>query len=104
MSDRAGIESELSIHVFTVSAAMVGVCLTGIGLFRVYGLTASTIGDDLLAFDASLFAITCFLAFRSLRTRSMQRRTALQTISEWLFLIGLLLMVVVCLVLTYKLA
>ena len=54
---------ELTLHVFTVAAAMVGVCLTGIGLFRIYGGAAfeTRLGDDLLAVDATLFAVVCFL-------------------------------------------
>ena len=45
--------------VCSISAAMVGVCLTGIGLLRVsMNLSKSgTIADDLLAFDAILFLV-----------------------------------------------
>lgn len=38
MSDRDSynhLEEDISIHIFTVSAAMVGVCMTVIGLIRV---------------------------------------------------------------------
>jgi len=48
------LEEDVSIHIFTVSAAMVGVCLTVIGLIRVvitFG-KADTVADDLLAADA----------------------------------------------------
>jgi hypothetical protein len=98
-------EPELTLHVFTVSAAMVGVCLTGIGLFRVYGGAASAarIGDDLLAIDATLFALVSFLAFRSFRTRSPRNRRCLRTVADWLFLTALMVMVAVCLILTYGL-
>ena len=43
-------EHDLTIHVFTISAGMVGVCLTGIGLLRVIiaQTKVSTFGDDLL--------------------------------------------------------
>ncbi len=98
-------EPELTLHVFTVSAAMVGVCLTGIGLFRVYGGTAAAtrLGDDLLAIDATLFAVVCFLAFRSLRTRTKHSRQRLRLVADWLFLVALSIMVAVCLILTYDL-
>ncbi len=52
------LEEDISIHIFTVSSAMVGVCLTVIGLIRVvitFG-KADTVADDLLAVDASSFA------------------------------------------------
>jgi len=48
------LEEDISIHIFTVSSAMVGVCLTVIGLIRVvitFG-KADTVADDLLAADA----------------------------------------------------
>jgi hypothetical protein len=45
------LEQDICIHIFTVSSAMVGVCLTVIGLIRVVitlGI-ADTLADDLLA-------------------------------------------------------
>ena len=98
-------EPELTLHIFTVSAAMVGVCLTGIGLFRVFASDSAgtTIGDDLLAIDSTLFAVVCFLAFRSLRTRSPRSRRVLRLVADWLFLAALSIMVAVCLILTYAL-
>ena len=57
------LEQDISIHIFTVSSAMVGVCLTVIGLIRVVITlgTADTLTDDFLAGDALLFLISCLL-------------------------------------------
>lgn len=76
------LEGDISIHIFSTSATMVGVCLTVIGLFRlVFQLKAiGTFGDDLLAIDASLFLISCILSYRALRTR-INKRVALQ--KDW---------------------
>ena len=66
------LEEDISIHIFTVSSAMVGVCLTVIGLIRVvitFG-KADTVADDLLAADAFLFLLSCLLSYSALRTRS----------------------------------
>ncbi len=55
------LEQDICIHIFTVSSAMVGVCLTVIGLIRVvitFG-RADTLADDFLAGDALLFLISC---------------------------------------------
>ena len=51
------LEQDISVHIFTVSSAMVGVCLTVIGLIRVVITlgTADTLADDFLAADALLF-------------------------------------------------
>jgi len=58
------LEEDVSIHIFTVSSAMVGVCLTVIGLIRVvitFG-KADTTADDLLAVDAFYSSYpVCFL-------------------------------------------
>ena len=45
------LEEDICIHIFTVSSAMVGVCLTVIGLIRVVITLgkADTLADDLLA-------------------------------------------------------
>src|SRR5215467_9194419 len=45
------LEHDISIHIFTVSSAMVGVCLTVIGLIRVVITLgrADTLADDFLA-------------------------------------------------------
>jgi hypothetical protein len=55
------LEQDISIHIFTVSSAMVGVCLTVIGLIHVVITlgTADTLADDFLAGDALLFLISC---------------------------------------------
>lgn len=96
-------EPELTLHIFTVAAAMVGVCLTGIGLFRAFGghTSAARLGDDLLAMDATMFAIASVFAFSSFRIRSDRHRRRLRLMADWLFFAGLALMVAVCLVLTY---
>src|SRR5438094_2597859 len=58
------LEQDICIHIFTVSSAMVGVCLTVIGLIRVVITlgTADTLADDLLAADALLFLISSLLS------------------------------------------
>ena len=69
------LEEDICIHIFTVSSAMVGVCLTVIGLIRVvitFG-KADTLADDFLAGDALLFLTSCLLSYAALRARSFRR-------------------------------
>ena len=56
-NDKTKLEEDICIHIFTVSSAMVGVCLTVIGLVRVVITLgkADTLADDFLASDALLF-------------------------------------------------
>lgn len=96
-------EHDLTMHVFTVSAGMVGVCLTAIGLLRL--ITAQTkvqtLGDDLLAVDAMLFVACAFLAFWSFKTKKPRTRQRLRIVVDALFLIGLAGMGVICAVIAY---
>jgi len=59
------LEEDVCIYLFTVSSAMVGVCLTVIGLIRVVITLGKidTIADDLLSADALLFLIACLLSY-----------------------------------------
>jgi cation transport ATPase len=96
-------EYDLTMHVFTVSAGMVGVCLTAIGLLRL--ITAQTkvqtLGDDLLAVDAILFVICVFLAFWSFKTKTTSTRRRLRLVVDILFLVGLAGMAAICAVIAY---
>lgn len=101
-SDAEQREFELSLAVFAVSAGLVGVCLTGIGLLQVmHGLSqVNTLGDELLAFDSGLFLLTCMLAFFSFRTRDVRRRL-LRKSSDVIFLVGLGLLAAVSALITF---
>ena len=106
MGDRRSepqLEEDICIHIFTVSAAMVGVCLTAIGLIGVVVTMreVSTVVDDLLAGDALLFLLACLLSYWALRTRSIRRLHTLEHIADALFVIGLTLMAAVCALITY---
>jgi hypothetical protein len=102
---RAALEKDLCIHIFGVSAGMVGVCVTVIGLLRVaFTLDkVNTLADDLLAGDALLFLLACIASYWALRTRSTQRMHQVENVADLLFLVGLAGMVGVCLLLTYTL-
>jgi hypothetical protein len=97
------LEEDISIHIFTVSSAMVGVCLTVIGLIRVvitFG-KADTVADDLLAADAFLFLLSCLLSYSALRTRSKRRMHLMERIADGIFILAMILMVVICGFITY---
>ena len=87
------LDQDICVHIFTASAAMVGVCITVIGLLRVVITIrrADLVGDDLLALNAMLYLVTCLLSYWALRTRSLQRNHTLERISDMLFLLALTL-------------
>jgi Na+-transporting NADH:ubiquinone oxidoreductase subunit NqrB len=100
------LEEDISIHIFTVSSAMVGVCLTVIGLIRVvitFG-KADTLADDLLAADAFLFLVSCLLSYSALRTRLKHRMPRMERIADGIFILAMILMVIICGFITYAIA
>ncbi len=103
--DKKTLEDDISIHIFTASAALVGVCLTVIGLIRVVVATINvdTIADNLLAVDALLFLASCLLAYWALRTRRVQRMYRVERCADAIFIAGLLLMTAVCTIIAYAL-
>jgi hypothetical protein len=103
---RTPLEEDICIHIFTVSAAMVGVCLTVIGLISVVVSLrkADTFADDLLAADAVLFLVSCLLSYWALRTRRARRMPRVERLADGIFILALLLMVAVCGFITYAIA
>src|SRR6476469_10104625 len=100
------LEQDICIHIFTVSSAMVGVCLTVIGLIRVvitFG-RADTLADDLLAVDALLFLISCLLSYWALRSRSVRRMHRLEKIADGIFILAMIGMVIICALITYTIS
>ena len=91
------------LTLFSVSAAMVGVCLTGIGLLNIMSTMRriETLGDELLSVAAILFLASSALSFVSMnRRREHLRRDALVSIADGAFFIALALVLIVCGVIT----
>jgi len=100
------LKQDICIHIFTVSSAMVGVCLTVIGLIRVVIILgkADTLADDFLAADALLFLISCLLSYWALRSRGLQRMHRLEKIADTIFIIAMIGTMVVCALITYTIS
>jgi len=100
------LEQDICIHIFTVSSAMVGVCLTVIGLIRVVITLgrADTIADDLLAVDSVLFLLAALLSYSALRTRSRRRMHRVEGVADALFVVAMVLMVAICGFITYSIS
>ncbi len=99
------LETELAVHIVSLSAMLVGVCLTVIGVIRV-ALNLGhwkTPADNILAGDAVLFLITCLLAYASLRTRIPSRRRVLERLADLGLIIALTIMTLVCALVAFEL-
>jgi hypothetical protein len=89
-----------------VSAALVGVCLTVIGLLRVVISLrhADTVADDLLASNAVLFLISCLTSYWALRTRSVRRMHRMERFADSVFILAMCLMVFTSIFITFAIA
>ena len=98
-------EHEITMHVFSMSAGLIGVCLAAIGILRLVAAQSQfqTLGDELLALDAVLFVSCCFLSFWSFKTRNALLRNRLRLVVDSLFMLALALMVGVCTIIAYAL-
>ncbi|AVF37674.1 hypothetical protein [Rahnella sikkimica] len=97
------LDEDICVHIFTASAAMVGVCITVIGIFQVITTLRKegTLGDDLLAVNAILYLASTILSYWALRTRSVGRNHKLEKIVDVLFLVALTFTTVVAGVITW---
>jgi uncharacterized membrane protein len=103
---KAHLEEDVCIHIFTVSAAMVGVCLTVISLLRVVNTLrrANSLADDLIAADAIMFLVSCLSSYWALRTRSKIRMHRLERFADFAFIVAMIFMVAISLFITYEIA
>ena len=105
-NDNTRLEEDICIHIFTVSSAMVGVCLTVIGLIRVVITRgrADTLADDLLACDALLFLTSCLLSYGPLRARSFCRMHRIERAADVVFIAAMVVMTLICGFITYAMS
>ena len=96
-------EKNISEHIFAVSAGLVGVCFTVINLIHISSATrgVGAIGDNLTAADAVIFILASFLSYLGMKTKDRKRKLWLEKLTDYTFLSGLFLMVLVCLFVVY---
>lgn len=91
------------VLVFTTSAALLGVCLTVVGIIRVVITLrqVDTVADDILAAATLCFLGSCLSSYAALRARPKRRTLFTERIADLLFLLGLILMTFVTFLVTY---
>ncbi len=91
-------EESIAIHIFAVSAALVGVCFTVIGLISVIHSfnKINTWADEITTFDAILFLCACFFSYVAIKTKKRKLRLSLERTADALFLGGLSVMIIIC--------
>ena len=91
------------LTVLSVSSGMVGVCLTAIGLIGIVKALNDfeLIVDDLLAIGSVLFMVTAVMSFLGMRTRIAKTRRNFVRTLDFVFCLGLVLVVVATMLLAW---
>jgi hypothetical protein len=91
------------LAVMSVSAGMVGACLTAIGLIGVLRKlsSAESIVDDFLALSTLFFTTSALLSFVAMRTRVGKRLKHIVRTIDVIFCVGLVLTFLATLLLTW---
>lgn len=103
-------EHELTLalysQMFAVAGAMVGVCLTVIGVLRLIIEVKGyrTMADDLVAVDGILFLLACVSSFFMLKVRDHGHRHKFRVLTDVVFLTGMILMMGICVLITWAFA
>jgi hypothetical protein len=96
----------LYTQMFALAGAMVGVCLTVIGVFRliIEAKGYRTMGDDLVAVDGILFLVACLFSFATLKATTHRRRHLFRRMTDFFFILAIGLMMGICAVITWAFA
>jgi hypothetical protein len=97
MSDHQDDNKEIVSNILLGATTMVGVCITIIALFRVMNVHVTTIADEILGVNTSLFITSALLAYAAMRNKS-------RTLTKWadiFFFTGMVIMLIVGMVIVY---
>lgn len=86
-----------------IAAAMVGVCLTAIGILQVVMSVhrTSTAVDDVLSADALLFLAATLASYFALRVQGVTRLHWMEWIADKAFILAMIMLTGACFVITY---
>jgi len=103
---RAALDERICRLICPIASAMVGVCLTGIGLLHlgIAGGRRAGVADDLLAIDSLLFLVATLTSYVALRGASYRRLHLMEQLADACFILAMLLLTAACFVITYALS
>ena len=87
------------IHILPAAATMVGVCMTVISIVRVLH-QGGVLVAHVVAFASLAFLTSSLTAYFAIRTRG--RGARFEIFAEWCFLLGLVLLTVAVVVITFE--
>lgn len=98
------VEYDVSIHIFSASTTMIGVCFTVIGII---GLTnkinnVNSLSDDFILINALFFLISCFTSYISIRSKNITKKKLFEKIADLFFLTALLITLLICIFIVFE--
>ena len=87
-----------------VMLGLIGAIPPWFGVLIISRDAINTVADDLLVADTLLFFASCLLSYWALRARSAGRMRSVERAADLIFIVGLILMAVVCGIITYGIA
>jgi hypothetical protein len=96
-------EESIAQHIFSGSVGMLGVCITVIGIIHIIARLhqVKPLADTIVAFDAILFLITCYMSYTAIKTKNRKLRLTLEKVTDFIFLLALSIIAVICLLFVY---
>lgn len=100
------LDEDLCAHVFLASSAMVGVCITVIGIIQVVTTLRNqdSLGDNLLLLNAVLYLLSTIFSYCNLRTPKAHRHHLLVKFVDLTFICSLVFTTIVAGFITYEVA
>jgi hypothetical protein len=99
------IERDIASHIFGNSPTLLALCLTVIGLIKIYTSLQriTTLADNILFISVAAFLVATISSYLALRSRTRHRRRIFGDIADWAFISGLCLTTFVALFITFTL-
>ena len=88
------------LYLLTIAGTLAGVCVTALTLIKTLKEVA-TIVDDMFAACTLLFLVATYLAFAALKVRSRRMGRLLVRLVDVVFLVGLTVLTIAALIMTY---
>gem|GEM_PF-839042 len=91
--NRENLDEDICVHIFTTSAAMLGVCMTVVGVIRVVTAVrrVNTVADEMLSINAIVYLFAGLCAYCALRSKRGRRNRVLERVADGIFLVGLVM-------------
>jgi hypothetical protein len=104
--DKRDVRLEITEHIFGNAPTMLALCLTTVGLIKIYTALQriTTLADDFLVLCLAAFLLATIFSYSSLRSTNTRRRAAFAKVADVLFISGLSASTVVAFFVVYALA